>query len=178
MIIGIRNWQDKGKTALAVATAMELVLRHGYEWHEIIANIKLLFPVNPMPVTLNNRDMRDYMRNMVRMGDKHKIILIDEADRVFPARFWQNKEQTDSLIGLWQDYKLFNYVIYTAHRGTGIDVILREVTQIELEPEYDQYEDCINFTIYNGMDGVVTEDTLLNVSKNVFPYYDRWALVT
>lgn len=177
MILGIRNWQDTGKTALGVGTIEELVFRHGYGFDEVVANIDLKFPVFPRPLCVNNDGMRSYVKKMVEQGVKHKIIFIDEADRVFPARFWQRPEQTNALVGLWQDYKLFNYIIYTAHRGTGIDVILREVTQIELEPEYDSKNDCIPFTIYNGLDGIVSDDCLLNVSKNIFPYYDRWEVV-
>jgi len=177
VIVGIKNWQDKGKTVLAVGTALELVLRHGYSFDEITANLNLTFPVYPRPICLNNEKMREYIKDMVETGIRHKIVIIDEADRVFPARFWQRHEQTDALIGLWQDYKLFNYIIYTAHRGTGTDVILREVTQIELEPEYDETNDCIPFTIYNALDGRVSNDCLLDVSKNVFPYYNRWEII-
>lgn len=179
MIVSIRQFQDKGKTALAVGTILELCARHGYDYDEVVANLHLKFPVpeDRQPHCLNNIQMRQYVKAMVTQGLKHKIVLLDEADRLFPARFWQQRGQTDALIGLWQDYKLFNYVIWTAHEGTGVDIVLREVTQIELEPDYYELEDCIPFVIYNGMDGLVDDDCLLNVSKNVFPYYDRWEVI-
>lgn len=177
MIVGIRAFQDKGKTALAVGAIMELCARHGYAYDEIVANLHLKFPVDNQPHCLNNIQMRQYVRSMVTHGLKHKIVLMDEADRLFPARFWQQREQTDALIGLWQDYKLFNYIIYTAHEGTSVDIVLRQVTQIEINPEYDIRNDCINFTIYNQVDGFVDDDCLVNVSKNIFPYYDRWEVI-
>lgn len=174
MIVGIRAFQDKGKTALAVGTILELCLRHGYRFDEVVANLHLTFPVKNPPTYLNNIQMKQFIREMVDKGLKHRVVLLDEADRLFPARFWQKQEQTESLIGLWQDYKLFNYIIYTAHEGTSVDIVLRQVTQIELVPEYDPVKDKIPFIIYNAFRGFVGGDCLLDVSKNVFPYYDRW----
>jgi hypothetical protein len=177
LIIGIRAFQDKGKTALAIAIALELCLNHGYSFSEIHANLPLNFPIDDKSHLYDNIGLRKYIHNMVENGERHKIVIIDEADRVFPARFWQKPEQTEALIGLWQDYKLFNYVIYTAHGGTGVDVVLRQVTQIELEPDYDPVTNSIPFVIYNAIDGYVSDDRLLNVSERIFPYYNRWARV-
>lgn len=177
MIISIRAFQDKGKTALAVGLSLELCLHHGYRFDEIHANIPLDFPVEEKPHLYNNAGLRRYIQMLVTTGERHKIIIVDEADRVFPARFWQKEEQTEALIGLWQDYKLFHYIIYTAHGGTGVDVVLRQVTQMELTPEYDKFNDCIPFTIYNAVDGYVSDDCLVDVSKRIFPYYHRWKRV-
>lgn len=174
MIWAIREFQDKGKTALGIGLILELCARHGYAYNEVVSNIPLIFPVENPPHCINNQQMKLYVQQMVTKGLKHKVILIDEADRVFPARFWQKEGQSEALIGLWQDYKLFNHIIYTAHEGTGVDLILRQVTQMELNPTYDPVNDCIYFTIYNAVDGFVDDDCLLNVSKNIFPYYDRW----
>lgn len=173
-IVGIRNWQDTGKSALAVATAKELVLRHGYDLTEVVANLHLNWPGAH---SVNNQEMRLYIRKMVTNGLRHKIIILDEADRLFPARFWHDPEQTEALIGLWQDVKLFNWIIYTAHLGTSVDVVLRQTTQIELVPEYDEKNDCINFVVYNAQYGLVYEDTCDNVSKTIFPDYDRWEII-
>lgn len=177
MIIGIRAFQDQGKTALAIGIIQELCLRHGYAFNEVVGNLMFKFPVEPGPESVNNAQMRQYIRNMVQKGLQHKIVLIDEADRVFPARFWQQSGQTEALIGLWQDYKLFNTVIWTGHAGTGVDLVLRQVTQIELIPKYNPATDSIPFEIYNAIDGVVDDDELQNVSKNIFPYYDRWEVI-
>jgi hypothetical protein len=171
MIVGVRAFQDKGKTALAIGTAKELVLYHGYSTAEVVVNLNLRWPDCHV---LTNPQMRQYITRMVTHGLKHKIIILDEVDRLFPARFWHDKEQTEALIGLWQDVKLFNWIIYTAHKGTGTDIILRECTQVELEPEYDELRDLIDFTVYNAIDGLVYDDALLNVSKTIFPDYDRW----
>lgn len=175
MIIGIRAFQDKGKTALAVGIAKELVFHHGYSFSEVIANLHL--SRWPGSHCLSNKQMQVFIQRMVTRGLRHKIVILDEADRLFPARFWNKAEQSEALIGLWQDYKLFNCIIYTAHEGTSVDVILRSVTQIELVPEYSEKDNCIYFTVYNAVDGIVYDDCLLNPKEMVFPDYDRWEII-
>ena len=177
MIVGIRAFQDTGKTALGVGIIKHLCLHCGYSFNEVIANISLKFPVKEKPLSLNNAQIKSYVRNMVSKGIEHKVIFLDEADRLFPARFWAQHGQSEALIGLWQDRKLFNYIIYTAHEGTGVDIILREVTQIELVPNYVESENKIYFKVYNGIKGKKYRDSLLNVRENIFPYYDRWEVV-
>lgn len=179
MILALRNFQDTGKTALAIAI-IKHVLKIGQKYHngfrneDIVANISL--SGFPGAHCIDNVRMRRYVKQMVDRGLEHKIILIDEADRVFPARFWQRPEQTDALIGLWQDYKLFNIVLTTAHEGTGMDVILRSVTQIEITPKYDERTDRVYMMVYNAIVGRVFRTSMDNLS-GVFNDYDRWERV-
>ena len=171
MIVGIKGIQDCGKTAIAVATIFELVAHHGYQWSEVVSNILIRRQgVN----CVTNEVMRTFITRMVSGGIKHKIILIDEADRIFPSRFWQDREQSDALIGLWQDVKLFNWIIYTAHIGTSVDIMLRQTTQIGIIPLYVKGSDLIKFTIFNALYQRTIKETAENVSKTIFPYYDRW----
>lgn len=174
MIYGIKGWQDKGKTALGLLTAKELILSHGYSPGEFVGNIHVNWPGAHC---LTNPQMVKFVKSMVTRGLRHKIIFLDEADRLFPARFWHDKAQTEALVGLWQDEKLFNRIIYTAHKGSSIDVILRLTTQIELEPDYDAKNDCIDFTVYNACDGLVYEDCAEKVSETIFQDYDRWEII-
>jgi hypothetical protein len=176
MIVSIRAFQDKGKTALAVKvikTLLEIGSHYpdGFRDSDIVANI--LLPNWPGAHCINNNNMRQYINQMVVKGLEHKIIFVDEADRVFPARFWQKPEQTEALIGLWQDYKLFNVVLWTAHEGTGVDIILRDVTQIEITPEYQERMDRLICQVYNAIEGRVFKDSVENISS-VFPDYNRW----
>lgn len=179
MIVNIKGWQDKGKSAFGVGFIREILrigafYTTGFRPNDVVANCKLIFPGAH---SINNIQMRKYIRAMIVRGLKHKIIFIDEADRVFPARFWHNQEQTDALIGLWQDYKLFNVIIMTCHLGSSVDVIIRESTQIEINVDYDEYEDTIYFIVYNAVDGLVYEDCIKNCREIIFPYYDRWEVI-
>lgn len=175
MIYMIRGRQSKGKTALAVATVKELILFHGYNYSEVVANI--LLPNWPGSHSLSNHQMKAYVKSMVTKGLKHKIIILDEVDRLFPARMWHDADQTDALIGLWQDEKLFNHIITTSHIGTSTDIILMQCSQIELLPDYHKEWDSIEFTVINDLDGEVHQDGVDNVSERVFPDYDRWEVI-
>ena len=180
MIIGVRGFQDKGKTALSLILIKRLLsigskYRNGYREADVVGNLKFLKMEDAH--SINNAQMRLYIKKMVVEGLEHKIVLIDEADRIFPARFWQRNEQTETLIGLWQDYKLFNVVIYTAHEGTGVDLLLREVTQVEILPDYDEYNDVIDYRVYNGVKGIKYDDYFYPAS-GIFPEYDRWQRIT
>ena len=174
MIIHYKGIQDCGKTALAVATIIRLLLKNGYDPSEVVANIHLKIPGTH---SVDNEVMRAFVLKMVSKGLRHRIVLVDEADRVFPARFWQQPEQTSALIGLWQDVKMFNYVLWTAHRGTGVDLMLRQTTQIGIKPSYSKYEDLIRYRVYNSIYERVFSQTCHDVSRRVFPYYDRWEVV-
>lgn len=176
MIIAIRGFQDTGKTSLALVLIKEFLrigalFIDGFREKDVVGN--LIFKKMLEAHSINNAQMRTYIRQMVEKGLTHKIVLIDEADRIFPARFWQMNQQTETLIGLWQDYKLFNIVLYTAHEGTGVDIMLRDVTQIEIHPDYVARDDAIYFRVYNGVKGLKYNNAVHNASR-IFQEYDRW----
>jgi hypothetical protein len=178
-IISIRGQQDTGKTALMTGFIIQILAigqyrADGYRPDDVYVNFKLNIPGTH---SLTNQEMRKFLLDMVKKGFKHKIIGITEADRVFPARFWQNREQSEALIGLWQDMKLFNIIFWDSHIGTSVDVMLRETRQVGMIPKYDKKNDCINFVILNGLYRRKIRRTLFNVSKTVFPFYDRWEVI-
>jgi len=157
-----------------VAADLEHLTWDGYRPDEVYCNFGLKIPGVHC---LNNKAMVAFITDTVKRGLKHKIINITEADRVFPARYWQNREQTDALIGLWQDEKLFNLVYYDAHGGTGVDVTLRNVRQIAWIPKYNKAKDLIKVRVINGLYNREYNLIIPDVKKNVFPYYDRWQVI-
>lgn len=170
MIVNIKNKQDTGKTATLVSLYLDLCLRWGYSPQEAIGNLKI---ETPGFTAVKNEELREYIKKMVQKGYRHKIILIDEADGVFPARFWHNTDQTTRLLGFWQDFKLFNWILMTSHPGKGIDLIIREAISISIIPFYNKKEDTIYCTIVNGHDLSITEDTIYPAHR-IFPFYHRW----
>lgn len=112
---------------------------------------------------LRNKQMLQFFTAMVTKGLKHRIIFVDEIDRVFPHRFWQDREQTEALLGLWQDEKLFNYIIGTAHLGLGIDKTIRESMQIEIITEKGVKGKTANLTVLNALDMEIFDDSMENV---------------
>ncbi len=184
MLYGIETFQDKGKSATAVGIAKWLIQNAGYKSSDVIANMRIRWPG---ATTLHNNALRTEIIRMLKERIKHKIVIIDEADRVFPARFWRNADQSDALIGLWQDEKMFLQVIYTQHVTRSSDKLLLGATQIEIVPNYVKEHDTIYLTIINKVDGKIywqngelvsipriSHDALIDVSKNIFPDYDRW----
>jgi len=171
MITLIRNIQDSGKTASMVAAIRQHVLLDGYSPGEVYVNFGLKIDGAHC---LNNKEMIAFLTKAMKSGIKHLIIGITEADRVFPARYWQKQDQTDALIGLWQDEKSFWLVYADAHSGTGVDVTMRSVRQIAWIPRYNKAKDLIKVHVINGCFAREYNLIIPNVSQTVFPYYDRW----
>lgn len=174
MITSIRGIQDCGKTATMVAAIRQHLLCDGYVPDEVYVNFKLNIPGCHC---LNNAQMRLFIRKMIAEGLRHKIIGITEADRLFPARFWNNREQTETLLGLWQDEKLFNLVYYDAHIGTSVDLVLRQTRQMAMIPKYFKVLDKIRVLYINGLFRREYYLWIDNVSKVIFPYYNRWEVI-
>jgi hypothetical protein len=174
MIIEVKGWQSSGKGLVTVACDLHHLRFDGYSPDEVYVNYKLLIPGVHC---LKNQDMVQFCTDMVKKGYKHKLINITEADRVFPARYWQKIAQTEALLGMWQDEKLFNIVYYDVHAGTGVDVNLRNVRQMAMLPKYDKFHDLVNIHVINGLYGTEYDLVLPNVSKNIFPKYDRWEVI-
>lgn len=175
MITSVRGFQGSGKGLSMVAADLEHLCFDGYSPDDVYVNYKLnIDGVH----CLNNKQMVKFITDMVNEGLKHKLVNITEADRVFPARFWQRAEQTEALIGLWQDEKLFNIIYYDAHAGTGVDVTLRNVRQIAWLPQYDKYQDILNIHVINGVYGGEYDfEPITNCREKLFPYYYRWEVI-
>lgn len=173
MIVGFKAAQDMGKTSLMVMTCLDLIAFHGYDAHEAFGNV--LVRVDGFNA-MSSASLVETMKQMVRDKWRHKIILLDEVDRVFPHRFWQDKQQTQALLGLWQDVKLFNFVMWTAHLGGAVDVLLRECTQSIVMPKYNKERDESRIEIIDNWNLRTRSATVCCLSR-VFSWYDRWAVV-
>lgn len=173
MIAGIKAAQDQGKTSLMVSIMLYLVKHGGYLASECFGNLVVRIPGYN---ALSSDALVAYLGEMVEKKYRHKIILLDEVDRIFSHRFWNDRKQTESLLGLWQDMKLFNTILWTAHLGNAVDVLLRETTQIELIPRYIKEEDRTVIGIISNLDMITAVADMYRTSK-VFPFYDRWATV-
>lgn len=174
MIIGHKGAQDQGKTLVMVRTAIWLMAYGGYHPSECYGNVDIDIDGYHF---LSSDDMVDLLTRMVKEEVRHKVILLDEVDRIFPHRFWSSKEQTNALLGLWQDVKLFNYILWTAHLGGAVDLLLRECTQITVIPKYDKLADCVNAEIISNVDMRVAS-VVFDTASATFPLYNRWAPVS
>lgn len=174
MITGIPRVQDKGKTLLMVMMAIDLYDNYGFVEVHSTVDIKGINGIN----VYTKEEMRDYVGKMVRDKLRRQLVLIDEINSVFPARLWKREEQTETLLGLWQDYKMCNQVIYTTHIGVTVDKIIRDTTMGGrlMFPEYRKgYDDLIAvISDFRYMKRRIRR--FVNVSK-YFTRYDRWSPV-
>jgi hypothetical protein len=176
MIHIFKGKQRKGKTTVLVGTALWYVLNAGYDVSEIYSNIRLFHPNGEELKTyhfLTISQMRLFVREMVEKGYRHKIIIIDEIDRVFPHRFWNKFGQTEALLGLWQDEKLFNIILGTTHIGKGTDLLIRESMQIEVFTEIDKPRDIVNLVVIDSLNQEIFDDVMYN-ARFVQRLFNSW----
>lgn len=174
MIVGIKSIQDQGKTLTGVALLRWLITQGGYCPDEVHANVALTMPGAHIHTS---KDMREIMGSMLHNGWQHKILFIDEINRVYPARMWKDPERTNELLTVWQDEKCFHWIIYTCHVGTAVDVLVREATQIVIVPKFNRERDCIDLTVINSLDLEVHQEIIERASR-FFADYNRWEIVT
>ncbi len=179
MILGYKGGAGVGKTAAMVGKCIELTTGasgFNYEPSEVVANFKL----TNMPgyICLNNQGIRNYLKAMIQQGLRHKIIMLDEIDRVYVARFFGDRKQTEELVGLWQDEKLFNHILYTEHMGDCTDKIIRDSTKCWVYPEIDKENDLIIANAFYE-DGIPDnfEHCWTYKFSHVITQYDRWQII-
>jgi hypothetical protein len=171
VIVRVVQGQRKGKTAILVAIALWLMGFGGYAPDEVCGNLSIFIQGYRK---FTNEQIRRMLQVMVEQHVRGKVVLISEADRAFPPRFWHDTKQTHALIGLQQDEKLMNWFVYDTH-FRGVDVLLDSATQIEIIPVYRPALDRIDLEIIKLQDMDPHIPAMLeNVSENIFPYYDTY----
>ena len=169
MIVKFVQGQRKGKTALIVGSILWLMGYGGYRPSECCGNFNIFVDGYRK---FTNAQMLALLKVMVQKHVRHRVVGLTEADRLFPPRNWHNKEQTNALIGLWQDEKLDNWFLYDTHWG-DVDILLREATQIIVVPEYHPELDSIWVEIISKIDRIPSISAeVTGVSRRIFPWYD------
>lgn len=178
MIVGAKGFPGEGKTAALLLTMLELWRRGWYTPADTIGNVT----VNAEGYTkLSNDELKQYILWLIKGEQRHKIIIADEADKIWPGRSFKDREQSEALVNLWQDQKMQLWFLYSAHKGKGVDAILRAETNILLLPRYDKASDTMDVRVLNGMRMQKFTRRVDRVSRlwvGEFPLYDRWELVS
>lgn len=176
MIIRIAHSQRKGGTTAVIGIGLWLM---AYGWPE-----QGIRPYLPQNVASNqtvyiegvrrftNEQIKHMLSVMVHSHLTDRMFLLAEADRLFPPRKWHDPKQTDALIGVQQDEKMGNSIIYDCHLR-GVDVLLDEATQIEMIPEYRPELNCIDLEVTWLHDMIPHESyTIWDVKERIFSYFD------
>lgn len=171
MIIEVCGKQGCGKSSL-VASLVFNFLRRGYEERDLIANC--MFPLFGGYRKVDNKGMIRFLREFVEKGERNKIIVCEEIDKVFAARLWSGKEQTETATNIWHMRKMGNQFIYTSHLGKVTDVIVRNEVNICYMPEYDERRNQLRVAVLDADYNEVGRCMLSNVSKyfNMFESYE------
>lgn len=164
----IKGRQRIGKTTWLVGIALWLCWFGGYSPKEIVSNFHLYNEDGSKLIGyhyLDNHAMRQFVGEMINRKARHLIVLIDEIDRVFSHRNWSNKEQLESLIGLWQDEKAFLQIWGTAHIGLSVDSLIREISQVEIMVvKKDIQADCLHGIVINQLNKQVFRQEMHRMS--------------
>lgn len=139
---------DTGKTAGAVALVLDL-LKLGYKPDDVHANIWLDVEGSHYHT---NAEFRKYLREVLSKGLRHKILLADEIDSMYPSRGFKDKLQTEEVLKLNQMTKTECWFITTHHKGSSIDKIIRDCMNISLEAHYLPGADKLVFEVLNAVD--------------------------
>ena len=169
MIAGIINEQRTGKGIVGVGLLLLLMAEYGYSPYEACGNATVLVQGYRKFV---NTQMREVLHSMSHEHIKGKLFYLAEADIALPPRYWHRPENTDTLIGLQQEQKLCNWLIWDAHFH-GVDNMLEDATQVFIIPKYIPALDIVKLEWWRNHS--VTEEpyhgAFYNVSKWIFPYY-------
>lgn len=171
---------DRGKTLGMIAFAHDLMLM-GYTLDDVVHNIPgLHFPMFALhgtdePLYLTNVQMRQMMGGFQVKGTRHKIIMVSEADKVWPSRGFKEKDQTEQLLSLNQTMKTETWWMCDGHEGTSMDKLIRDSCNVSWSPFYDIKNDRLVLIGINGIDNDENLMTrIIEPVSELFDMYQRW----
>lgn len=169
MIVGIMQGQRKGKGITGVGIILWLMAWGGYAPEDVCGNQTIKIDGY---TKFDNEEILELLFVMVEKHVRGKVIYIAEADRALPPRLWYQKKQTHAVIGLQQDEKMGNWVVYDSHLR-GVDVMLEAATQVLVLPKYIPSMDMVKCRLVKLQDYLPPIPThITNVSTKIFPFYE------
>jgi hypothetical protein len=115
--------------------------------------------------------LHEYLWNMTHIPYRHKIVIIDEIDSEFPARFFANKEQTEIALRMWHVQKLDNFVLMSSHIGNSTDLIYHLASHYLIYPKKPCFEtNTMDFTIVSNLELWNTEMVAHDIVKTMLIY--------
>ena len=169
-----RGAESQGKT-LWIAHYYRYLVDNGlYSPYDAVGNMSFKGKYAIGYQCLKGEDLKQYLWDLTHVPYKHKIIIIDEIDSEFPARYFMDKEQTEIALRLWHTAKLHNYVFMSSHLGNSTDVIMHLASHYYIFPRKPVFEtNSMNFTIANGLDRITTDWVAYNVIQSMLIYSRR-----
>lgn len=115
--------------------------------------------------------LRQYLWDMTHKPFTHKIVIIDEIDSEFPARFHASYEQTELANRMWHVQKLGNFVLESSHIGTSTDLIFMLSSHYLIYPDTPCFEtNSLDFIIVSNLGCWVEDMTANDIIKTMLIY--------
>ena len=169
-----RGAESMGKTLWIAHKYRYLIDKGLYSPSEAVGNITFKGKYSYGYQTLKSDDLRQYLWDLTHVPYEHKIVIIDEADSEFPARLFNDKEQTEIALRLWHTAKMHNYVLMTSHIGNSVDIIMHLASHYYIFPRQPNFEtNTMDFTIANGLDVILSNWTAYDIIKTMLIYNRR-----
>lgn len=169
-----RGSEGAGKTLWIMHLYRYLIDKCGYSPSEAVGNLTVKGKYGQGFQTLKGEDLHEYLWKLTHEPYTHKIVIIDEIDSEFPARFFASKEQTEIALRMWHVQKLHNYVLMTSHLGKGSDLIFYLSTQFLVIPRRPNFQtNSMNFTLINGLNLTISNWTAHDIIRTMLIYNRR-----
>lgn len=115
--------------------------------------------------------LHQYLWDLTHKPYTHKIVVIDEIDSEFPARFFTSKEQTEIALRMWHVHKLDNFILMSSHIGNSTDLIFHLSSHYLILPESPSFEtNTMGFTLINNLELWTADFVAFDVIKSMLIY--------
>ena len=169
-----RGAEGMGKTLWVAHYCRYLFDKCGFSPYNAVGNITLKGKYNVGYTVLKGDDMKQYLWDLTHKPYQEKIVIIDEIDSEFPARFFADKEQTEIALRLWHTNKLHNYIFMTSHLGNSTDLIIHLASHYIIIPRQPVFEtNTMEFTVIDKLNLTITDNIATDVIKTMLIYNRR-----
>lgn len=166
-----RGAESTGKTLWVAHKYRYLIDKGLYTPSDAVGNMTFRGKYANGYQVLKGEDLHQYLWELTHIPYRHKIVIIDEVDSEFPARYFSDKEQTEIALRLWHTAKLHNFIFMTSHLGNSADLIMHLATHYLVFPRQPVFEtNTMEFTIANGLDLETTDWIAQDIIKTMLIY--------
>ena len=156
-----RGAEGTGKTLLIAHLYRALIDSGEFTPYDAIGNLTFKGKYGKGFTTLKGAELFSYLLEFSRNLPRHKIIIVSEIDREFPARFFASKEQTEIALSMWEIQKIDSYFLIDSHIGNSTDLIFHLGSHFMLYPNGVNWQNkTLNFDMVNNLKNRVFKDEL------------------
>jgi len=166
-----RGAEGTGKTLWLAHFYRQLIDSGKFTPFDAVGNLTFKGKYGHGFTTLKGQDLFEYLLKFSRELPKHKIVIISEIDREFPARFFSSREQTEIALSMWEVQKIDSYFLIDSHLGNSTDLIFHLGSHYLVLPEKPSFEtNSMDFTLISNLELWTSEFTAHDIIKTMLIY--------